>query len=144
MRIRKATKKDLKKIANIMRIEYGKPPYNEKWSKESSLIIIKKYFKRHVIFVLEIEKIVEGFIIGRITLEDYGNQGYVSELIVSNKSQGKGYGKSLIKKFEQYSEKNKARKIGLMANQKAKAFKIYKKLGFKKLGDFAYMSKKIK
>jgi N-acetylglutamate synthase-like GNAT family acetyltransferase len=32
MKIRKATKKDFGEIAEIIKNEYGKPPYNEKWT----------------------------------------------------------------------------------------------------------------
>ena len=144
MKIRKAKKSDLKKISELLRIEYKKFPYNEKWSRKSALEKIKNYFKEQIIFVLEIENTIKGFVIGTINLEDDGDHGYVSEIIVSEKFQRKGYGKKLLEKIEKYFKKNKAKKIGLMSHPKSKAFKIYKKLGFKKLENFVYMTKKLK
>ena len=44
MKIKKATKKDLKKIAEIFRIEYSKPPYNGKWNKKNYKYFFKKTF----------------------------------------------------------------------------------------------------
>lgn len=127
-----------------MRIEILKSPYNEKWSKRNILEKIRRYSKKHVIFVLETEKLVVGFIIGRISLEDTGKSAFISELFVAKKFQGKGYGKLLTDSFEKYAKENKANSISLISNQKSKAFKIYNKLGFKKAKDIAYMNKKLK
>ena len=44
MKIKKANKKDLKEIANIMKEEFSKPPYNE---KDSLKDIIKSAWDWH-------------------------------------------------------------------------------------------------
>ena len=82
MEIRKATIKDLKEIEKIFKREYSKFPYNEKWTKKTSLLKIKEYFRDNVIFVLEYEKKIIGFIIGHIEIWDKGDKGFIDEVVV--------------------------------------------------------------
>ncbi len=141
--IRKAKANDLKKISVIFRTEFGKPPYNEKWPEKIAMKKLKEYYKDNYMFVLEIEKEIAGFIIGSLNTWHDGIRGFVDELVVSSKFQGKGYGTKLIKHFENFIKKKGSKKISLFSVTKSKAFKIYKKLGFKK-EDLVSMVKKIK
>ena len=93
---------DLKKINKIFLDEYSKKPYNEKWNPKDSLKKIKKYHKNGEIFVLTIDKKVEGFIIGQEIIWDWGTLGMVDEFVVSKKFQNKGYGKALLNHIEKY------------------------------------------
>ncbi len=141
--IRKATKKDLKKVAEILRTEFKQPPYNEKWSEKDALKKVKEYFKTHSIFVAETDKEIVGFLIGKTFFWYDGLRGYVDEFAVSSKFQKQGIGKALMKHFEDYLKKKGLKRVGLFTGKKAKAYKIYKKWGFK-FEDFVYMEKKLK
>jgi len=142
--IRKARKKDLKKIDEIFRVEYLKWPYNEKWSKKLSFAKIKKYFDKSFMFILNVGGEMAGFIIGHIDLWDRGKVGYMDEVVVSQKFQGKNYGKMLMNHLNKHFKKYNIKNLDLITNPKSKAYKIYKKMGFKELKDFTYMTKKIK
>jgi ribosomal protein S18 acetylase RimI-like enzyme len=142
--IRKARKKDLKRITEIFRKEYRKAPYNEKWPKKISLAKIRRYFKNNFMFVFEEKKEIVGFIIGYIELWDRGKVGYIDEVVISKKYQGKGYGKALMERLIKQFKKQKIKHIDLMSNSKSNAFKIYKKMGFNVMKDFLYMTKKLK
>lgn len=142
--IRKVMEKDLKRIDVIFRKEYGKAPYNEKWPKTISLAKINKYFKNNSMFVFEEKKEIIGFIIGHIELWDRGKVGYIDEVVILREFQGKGYGKALMDHLRKHFRKQKVKNIDLITNPKSNAFKIYKKMGFKVMKDFIYMTKKLK
>ena len=142
MKIRKAKPSDLRKIADIFKIEFRKKPYNEKWTKQGALKEIKIYLKTSLIFVITEKNEIEGFLVGMIDSWWDGKRSFIKEVIVSGKSQGKGYGKALTSHFENYSKKRKIKTISLMANTKSKAFKIYKKLKYREHG-FVSMEKKL-
>ena len=131
MKIRKATKKDLKKISEIMSVEYKKKPYNEKWSKTTSFQKIKDYFKKSYILVIEEKKRVVGFIIATTFLWYDGKKALIEEIIIDSKHQNKGLGLRLIEFAETFLKKKGVFKIELFANKKSKAFQFYKKRGFK-------------
>jgi len=141
--IRKAKTSDLKKVSAIFRTEFKKPPYHERWTEKNALKKIKKYYKENYMFVLEVEKEIVGFLIGTSYLWHDGTRGMIDEVVVSSKFQGKGYGTKLIKHFEKFLKKKGVKNISLFSFTKSKAFKLYKKLGFKK-EDFVSMIKKLK
>ena len=66
MKIRKATKKDLKKIAEIFRIESAKKPYLQKRNRKKALDKIKEYFKNEDIYISILNNKIAGFIIVNI------------------------------------------------------------------------------
>ena len=144
MKIRKARKGDLRKVDEIFRVEYAKKPYNEKWNRKISFAKIKNYFKNNFFFILEENKDIIGFAIGHIVLWDRGKVGYIDEVVVMEKFQGKGYGKFLIDHIENQFKIKGAIDVDLMTHQKSKAFKVYKKRGYNQLKDFIYMVKKLK
>jgi ribosomal protein S18 acetylase RimI-like enzyme len=144
MKIRKAHKEDLKKIDEIFREEYSKFPYNEKWPKKKSLAKLREYLKYNSIFVIENSKEIIGFIIGHIKIWDKGDEGFIDEIAVSKKFQGKGYGRLLMNFIINYFDRKNCKSLGLMNNPKSIAFKIYKRRGFNKSENLIYMTKKLK
>jgi ribosomal protein S18 acetylase RimI-like enzyme len=123
--------------------EYSKRPYNEKWSKKTATQKIKDYFKGHEIFLLEIDKKIIGFIVITTYLWDKGTRGYIDEIVIDSKFQGKGYGKKLMEFVEDYFRKKGIKEVTLMSSTKSKAFNIYKKLKYKEEKDFVSMRKKL-
>lgn len=143
MKIRKAKKEDLEKISDLFRKEFAKPPYNEKWTKKNSLIKIKKYSKEGLMFVLEINNKIAGFITGHLELWSKGKVGYIDMVAVDSKSQDKGYGNELLSFISKVFKDSNVKLIVLSTNPKSKAFKIYKRKGFDKLNELVYMIKLI-
>lgn len=143
MKIRKATTKDLKKVAEIFKAEFEKKPYNEKWSTKVALQKIKEYHKSGYIFVLEIKKQIIGFIIAYDFIWHDGKRAFIDEIVVSSEYQGKGFGKKLMRYAEDFFKKKKVKNVELMAVKNSKASKIYSKLGYKE-EKFVLMVKPIK
>ena len=144
LKIRKATTKDLKRIAELFSVEYSKPPYSGKWPKERALKKVQAYHKSLLVYVGVLEKEIIGFIIFRVATGDREKETYIQELVVDSKFQGKGFGKILLKYVEDYSKRKGMKEIAFLAHVKSKAFKIYKKLGWKQSKTFVYMFKKVK
>ncbi len=142
--IRKAISKDAKRIIEIWRKEYAKQPYHENWSEKRAKQRIKNYFKGHKIFVLETNKKIQGFIIISFDMWHTGLRGYIDEIIVSFKYQGKGHGKELMRFAENYFKRKGAGEVSLRSSKKSRAFKIYKKLDYKEEKEFVSMYKKLK
>lgn len=143
MRIRRAKIKDLKRIIKLFKEEYSKKPYNEKWTNKTASKKIKEYYKEANIFVAVLNEKIRGFIIFSRFLWFDGQRGIIDEVVVDLKEQGKGIGKELIKYAENFLKRKEIKKIVLISHNSSKAFKIYKKFGYK-TNNFVQMVKKIK
>lgn len=160
--IRKATSKDTKRIMELFREEYAKPPYHENWTEKRAKQRIKDYSKSHKTFVLEINRKIQqvkiftfntsqrhrdymrGFIIITFSMWHTGLRGYGDEIVVSFQYQGKGHGKELVEFAENYFKQKGAREASLRSSKKSRAFKIYRKLNYKEEKGFVSMYKQLK
>jgi len=142
--IRKGIKKDIKEMARIFREEYAKKPWNEKWTEKNSIKKIKNYFNnKYKIYVCEIDKKIVGFIVTDTFVWASGKEGFIDQIIISEKYQGKGIGKTLLEKTEDYFRKKGIKEIILYTNIKSNAVGFYKGRGYKQ-GDMVIYSKKLK
>ena len=144
MNIKEASKKDFKKIANIIINEYGKKPYFEKWTESGAIKTLDYFSKVGKIYIYLFKKIIVGTIIVREEYYNYGPNLIIEELVVDRKFQGKGVGKELVYFVEEYCRKNKIKKIILYANNKASAYGFYSNRGFIHHKHMSYFSKKLK
>lgn len=134
IKIRKANKKDINEILNLVyQLQRPKP----KTSSES-LVFRKRIYqylneKDKKIIVAEQDSMIVGFVsimllprLNRAKLELY-----VPELIVSKNHRGLGIGKSLIESCVEIAKKEKCFRIRLESgNQRKDAHQFYKKIGF--------------
>lgn len=144
MKIRKATKKDFKRIAELMKKEYVKKPYKEKWTISNGLKTLNYYKKIANIYVGIIEKKIVGFVIFRYEYYNTGFSTMVKEIVVDSKIQGKGVGKVLMNKVEADSKKKKCNIVWLITGKKAPAFKFYKKMKYKPSQNTVVLEKMLK
>jgi len=142
--IRKATKRDFKQIAEIIKKEYGKKPYYEVWEEKDTLKTLTYYSKVGKIYVAVVEKEVVGVIITRQEFYNGSHNIIIEELVVNSKKQGKGIGKEMMEYVEVLSKKKKVKAINLFASKKAKAYNFYKKIGYKHDKNFVSFSKRLK
>lgn len=140
IKTRKATKKDLNRVAEIWKKEYSKKPYNEKWKIKDILAKIKNYLKESKIYVATLDKKIVGFIIFKRIIWDDGKHLFIDEVVVSKKLQG--IGKALMSKAEK--EGKGCVLVELWTYKEAEACNFYKKLGYKEIKDGVMMHKKIK
>jgi len=144
MKFRKATKKDLGKIAEIFRIESAKPPYNKKKTSKKALAGIKKDFKDNDLFVAIIEGKIVGFIMIRKD-SDIKNRRWINELWILKNYQRKGIGREMMNKIEGMYKKKNIKTLGLAAyTRKGGAVDFYKKLNYKVDNRVVSMTKKLK
>ncbi len=145
MTIRKGTRKDIGSIVNVWVQEYSKKPYYEKWTLKTSQKRVKDYFdKKYLIYVIEIEKKIVGFVIFEIYPFGNGAQTYIADIAVLSENQGNGIGKILMKKVESESRERGSKLISLRSSKKSRAFGFYKKLNYREEKDFVNMEKKLK
>ncbi len=144
MNIRKATKRDFNRIFEIMKNEYIKAPYFEKWEKKGAFKTIKYYLSVGNCFVAVFEKKVIGFVIFREEDYNIGPNIIVEELVIDSDYQGKGVGRSLMDEVEKYSKKKKAVQILLTTHRGAPAYKFYIKVGYKPVKSTVFLKKELK
>lgn len=141
VKIRKAVKRDLKEIAEIFRIESTKKPYNQKWTKETSLKNIKNAFEKYEIYIIIEDKII-GFVICKTNKLEKDVR--VDELWIKKEYQRKGNGKKLMKFLEGEYKKRGIKNLSLVSDKNSKAFNFYRKLNYIENKSTVFMDKKIK
>ena len=144
MKIRKSTKRDLKSIAKIFRIESAKPPYNKQRTPKKALERIKDYFKRQDIYVAIVNNKIVGFVNSDMD-PDTKNQAWINEFWILKDYQGKGIGKRFMTEIEDIYKKKGAKIFKLVANtRKGGARGFYKKLNYKLDNNMIFMEKRLK
>ena len=141
MIIRKATKKDLKDLAKIFRIEGAKPPYNRKRTLKKVLGIVKDDFRSNDVYVTDIDDKTVGFIMVK---RDSGikNKLWINELWILKEYQGKGIGKEIMNKIEKIYKNRGIKEFKLAADtRKGGAFGFYKKIGYSFDKSIVFMKK---
>ncbi len=138
MKIRKATKKDIKEYLKLKeqslkdysklireRIKYAKKSAVEEFNN-----LISK--KNELLLLIEDDNKVRGYLIGVLTITPEYKSADVGDLFISKEDRRKGYATALIKEFINICSKKsiKRYKLGVNINNK-KAIELYKKLGFK-------------
>lgn len=144
MKIRKATKKDLKEIAKLMKEELFKPPFNERDSIKNVLKSLDFYYKKAKIYLIENNRKIVSILVFQIECWWEGNVIIIQDLTVKQEFQKQNIGKSLMKFLEKYATNKKIKRIYFETNKKSSAIKFYKKLGYKINKERISMSKKLK
>ena len=144
MKIRKASKNDFRRIAEIIKDEYIKKPYSEKWTTDNAIRTLEHFSKTGEIFVAVERGRVVGVIIIREELYNTRKNAVIEDLVVDGNFQGSGIGKSLIKFVEEHCKSKGINAINLYASKIALAYQVYKGLGYTHNEHMAYFSKGLK
>lgn len=136
MKIRRATKKDIQRIAELG-IEYGNYEHNlDKSQKVGSLTeekkIATKFFKNKEVewFVLVEDNIV-GFVSVSIDIRGNTKIGVFHTIFIEEPFRGKGIGKKLLKyAFEYLKSKGCSSVRSHVFPKNKRSLKLYRKLGF--------------
>lgn len=143
MKIRKATKKDLPKLADLIIEEFSKPPYKDKWTKKAAMKSIKFDFEIGNIDIAVENKVILGYV------SFFKDQYYkpiitLGGLVVNSIAQRKGVGKKLMNHIQKIGKSDKYPLISLSTNKKSSAYNFYKNLGFKENKNIITMTKKLR
>lgn len=117
--------------------------FNECFNKDYKEINMSPSAK---IFVLEENKKIVGMASIDILNDIFKNikYGYVNNVCVSKDCQGKGYGKELMSKIDEYAKESDLEYIILTSNKKrVSAHRLYKKCGYE-IVDTCFFKKKLK
>jgi len=130
MKIRKASKKDLKEIVKLMSSEFSKKPFNEKSNLSSVLKSLNFYFKLGEIYVVVLDKKIAGVLVFKLEQYWEGKVLIIGDLAIEESFKNKGVGTKLMNFVESYAKKNKIRRILFTTNKQSKAVNFYKKIGY--------------
>ncbi|VVC00186.1 Acetyltransferase (GNAT) family protein [uncultured archaeon] len=128
--IKKASKSDLPALEEIFRLEFSKPPYNEKWGSKLAAQKIGKYFRTCTIMVCREKKEIAGFIIFHTDYWFAGKICFIDELVVREAFRGKGAGSALLSQVEAEARKRKMKSTYLLALHGCPAQEFYEKHGY--------------
>jgi ribosomal protein S18 acetylase RimI-like enzyme len=140
--IRLAKRKDLKRIVQVYQEAYSSEPYNEVWETKNLTRKLRESWRSLDIFVLEIDKSIEGFVMGEIYRWHDGLRGHIEDFGITKQYQGQKLGGQLLDKIEKHLKRKGANSIVLEVNEKASAERFYKRNGYKSSG-YIQMEKKI-
>ncbi len=151
MKIRKATKKDEKKVIKLLN-EYDKYEYKlDKRHKPDSIKELRGFFNKllkskiAVAFVLEIDSNIIGFISGEEGRPLMGKNCKIHQLIITKGHRGQGYGKALLKKFESYFKRKGCKSVqSFVLIKNKKVLKLYNKLKYSSNEEGFIIKKKLK
>jgi len=144
MKIRRATKKDIREIAKIMLEEFSKPPFKEKVAISSVIESLNFYFKIGKVFVaIEDGKIV-GVVVFKIEQWWEGPVVLIEDLAIGEDFKKRGIGRGLMEMVEVYARKINVKAVSFATHKKSPAVKFYVKQGYRIDKDRLFMKKKIK
>ena len=151
IKFRKAIKKDEKEVVNLLN-EYDKYEYSlDKRHKPDSKKELKEFFdkliksKIAVALVLEINSKIVGFISGEEGRTLRGKNCKIHQLIITKGYRGKGYGKKLLKEFENYFKKRECKFIqSFVLIKNKKVLRFYNKLNYSSKEEGFIIRKKIR
>ncbi|MCX6802429.1 MAG: GNAT family N-acetyltransferase [Candidatus Diapherotrites archaeon] len=135
--LRPAKESDLGFCAELLRKEFSKAPYNEKWTPAKAMRAVRLWARhpKSAIYVIEMGGKRTGIIFGsEFYSEPEGNGFFVEEFAVAEGLQGKGIGRKALALLEKDLKKKGFKALTLLSHRKSKAFKFYQKIGFKKSG----------
>ncbi|MFH1234884.1 MAG: GNAT family N-acetyltransferase [Candidatus Diapherotrites archaeon] len=137
VRLLPAKKSDLGFCAELLRKEFSKAPYKEKWTPAKAMRAVRLWARhpKSAIYVIRMGGQRAGIIFGsEFYSEPEGKGFFVEEFAVAEGKKGQGIGKKALELLEKDLRKKGFKALTLLSHRKSKAFKFYQKTGFKKSG----------
>lgn len=144
-KIKKIQSDNLTRCAELFQKSYGKPPYNEKFSRGNAFDYLRRkfdYCAEHS-FVIEEDKNIIGFIIINLSYWTFGKQALIEEIVIDEDMQGQGYGKKLAEYVNDYLKNLSVKSLMLWTRKDTGAFNFHIKNGFTEDKNIAVMFKNL-
>ena len=124
---------------------YNKMPWNYKWQLPKAIQYLTEYAlsPKFVGFAVVNGPVVSGALLGHTKTWWTGTQFMIDELFVDPTIQGKGYGKLLLEKAEQYARDNNITTLTLMTNKFMPAMQFYNKHDFNRVDQYTFMFRQL-
>ena len=145
MEIRKAIKKDFKEIGKILKQEFARPPYKDKWTNQAATNAIKYYYKiKSDIYICVLNNKIVGFLVARYEPRDKGYLTVIEYFAIKEKFQKKGFGKKLLKRLELDAKNKGSKVIYFNTSRNSFATKFYRKQGYSENKKIVQLGRKLK
>lgn len=141
MKIRKAMKKDFKRIAELYKQGFSEKPYNENWTFKEALDKINLFSKYCDIYVSLIDEKIVGFIIINPNHWHPGEIAFCEEIVVDKNFRGKRIAKKLLFEIEEIYRAKGYNEFMAIVNKKSGAYKLWRKREFRKDKENVLISK---
>lgn len=142
--VKKANKKDFRKIAEIYMKEFSKKPYKEPWTMKKSMKKLDIFSRYCDIYKILFDNNIIGFMILNPYAYCPGEVVFGEEFAIKSEFQNKGIGTICQKKIEDIYRKKKYKIFQIAASKNAPAYKLYLKEGFRKSSGGVLLEKKLK
>jgi len=144
LQLKKAKKKDFRKLARIYVEGYSEPPFNEPWTLKKALLKLKLFSKYCDIWSIYADKKLVGFIIMNPNQWCPGETVFGEEMAIEKPYRRKGIATDILKKILNiYKNRGYKRFIGIV-NKNAKSFGLHKKIKAGKSKKDFIIEKKLK
>jgi len=144
MIIRKATKKDIRRIVELLNSSEnlaGNEGDSEGWYKSDILDFLSH--KLYIVFVCELDKKIVG--VSVMELHKIARHVYYYAMVVDENYRGKGIGSKMMDYAENFAKKKKVLFTwGFVEENNTAMKKLFAKRGYKEGKKFIYFSKELK
>ncbi|MBL7059039.1 GNAT family N-acetyltransferase [Candidatus Pacearchaeota archaeon] len=127
--LKKAKRRNFKKIAELYSKGFSEPPYDEAWTLKKALFKIKLFSKYCDLWEISYDKEFAGFLIINPNYWLPGKTIFGEEMVIKKEYRKKGLATKTFKElFSYYGEKGFEEYLGIV-NNKSKSWGLHKKLG---------------
>ncbi|MEK6957807.1 MAG: GNAT family N-acetyltransferase [archaeon] len=145
MDVVRVNEKYIDAIAELLKKEFLKPPYNETWILSRLVGRVEEVFgdNKKFCFVAVRSGVVLGVVLASTVVFREGTRCFVEEFVIDSAEQDAGVGTKLLSRLEVECKKAEIETLWVTVNQKAKAQGFYLKSGFV-ASDYRLMEKQVK
>lgn len=144
IRITKSEKRGLPTLAEIYRLEFSKPPYNEKWTVKKARDKMDFFSKYYDSYTIKIDDEIAGFIVINPKFMCPGEVAFGEEMAIKEEYKRKGVGTYTLNKiFNIYKKKGFKVYMGIV-NKNSNSFELHKKVNAKESKSDIVVIKKLK
>lgn len=136
IKLAKITKKDIPFIVRVVKKEFVKKPYYEKWAQKTAMQRVKEELKHYseTCFLIKCNGKRVGFILASGYCYFDGKRCFIEEFAIDSKYQNKGIGGKALEIFVEKMKEQGFTAVVLSSHKNSRAFNFYKKHGFKETG----------
>lgn len=144
VKIKKAEKKYLREIAELMKREFSKPPFKERVTINTIIKSLNYYYKIGEIYIAICEKKIVGVVVFKVEQFWEGPVMIIEDLAVEEDFKKHGIGRELMDFVEKYAKRKNIKAITFLTHKKSKVLNFYKKLGYKVDKNIITLGKKLR
>jgi len=103
--LRKTNNNEIRTLAKIYKIEFSKPPYNEKWTLSKAIKKINIFTNLYDCYTITYDNQIVGFIVINPTFMCPGIVAFGEDIVIKKEFQGKGIGTWVLRNIQELYKK---------------------------------------